>query len=181
MILSHRIAVFALLVAINISCKIDSSKEVKLPEPLMEGQSPETQNSVSQKANFGYLSCKMDGVEIKAIQTGAMMLYVPDKKEINIWGKTDTGMISIIIDNVENTGTYTIKGNSKNGAGVMIGANMFEVKKSGTPFDVTIESFEEISAINSPNARAIRGTFQGKLMGQDGKIVEITEGKFSTQ
>ncbi len=34
---------------------------------------------------------------------------------------------------------------------------------------------------NNKEVKAIRGTFNGKLKDQNGKVVEITEGKFSTQ
>jgi hypothetical protein len=138
------------------------------------------QKSVSDSTNAGYLSCKMDGVLLQASFPGGIILYVPSKKEVNIWGKTPTGIISITIDNVESAGTYTIKGNSKNGAGIMVNSKMYEVKKTGTPFTVTIESIEGIKAVKSTDAKAIHGTFKGKFMDQSGKIVEITEGKFST-
>ncbi len=141
----------------------------------------ETQKSESAHSEGGYLTCKVDGIPLKAAYPGTMILFAPAKKEVNIWGKTPTGIISITIDNVENIGTYTIKGTSKNGAGIMNGTKMYEVKKTGTPFTVTIESIDALTAIHTPDGKAIRGTFQGKLMDQDGTIIEITEGKFSTQ
>ncbi len=141
----------------------------------------ETQKSGTEQADGGYLTCKVDGVPLQAAYPGTMILFAPTKKEVNIWGKIPTGIISITIDNVENIGTYTIKGTSKNGAGIMNGTKMYEVKKTGTPFTVTIESIDALTAIHTPDAKAIRGTFQGKLMDQDGNIIEITEGKFSTQ
>lgn len=54
-------------------------------------------------------------------------------------------------------------------------------KKTGTPFTVTVDDVEEMTAINAPEAKAIRGSFQGKLMGDSGNLVDITDGKFSTQ
>lgn len=128
-----------------------------------------------------YLECKVDGKLLKASDPGLIILYVPQKKEVNIWGKTSEGIISIIIDAVETTGNYTIKGNSKNGAGIQTKTSMYEVKKSGTPFNVIIESIEDLKVLNNKGVKAIRGTFEGKIMDQNGKVVEITEGKFSTQ
>ena len=110
-----------------------------------------------------------------------MILYVPKKKEVTIWGKTSDGIISIIIDAVETTGTYTIKGNSKNGAGIQTKSSLYEVKKSGTPFNVIIETIEDLKVSDNKEVKAIRGTFNGKIKDQYGKVVDITEGKFSTQ
>ena len=129
----------------------------------------------------GYLECKVDGKLLKASEPGLMILYVPKKKGVTIWGKTPEGMISIIIDAVETTGTYTIKGNSKNGAGIQTKSSMYEVKKSGTPFNVIIETIEDLKVFDNKGVKAIRGTFNGKIMDQNGKVVEITDGKFSTQ
>lgn len=67
------------------------------------------------------------------------------------------------------------------GSGIMGVGKMYEVKKTGTPFTVTVDDVEEITAINAPEAKAIRGSFQGKLMGDSGNLVDITDGKFSTQ
>ena len=128
-----------------------------------------------------YLECKVDGKLLKASDPGIMILYVPKKKEVTIWGKTSEGIISIIIDAVETTGTYTIKGNSKNGAGIQTKSSMYEVKKTGTPFIVIIETIEDLKVSNNREVKAIRGTFSGKIKDQNGKVVEITEGKFSTQ
>ncbi len=128
-----------------------------------------------------YLECKVDGKLLKASDPGLMILYVPQKKEVTIWGKTSEGIISIIIDAVETTGTYTIKGNSKNGAGIQTKTSMYEVKKTGTPFNVIIETIEDLKVSNNRGVKAIRGTFSGKIKDQYGKVVEITEGKFSTQ
>lgn len=141
----------------------------------------ETPKTDATNASGGYLTCKVDGVPLQAAYPSVMILYVPAKKEVNIWGKTPKGIISIIIDEVESTGTFTIKGNSKNAAGLLNDTQMYEVKKKGTPFTVTIESIDELKAINAPKAKAIRGTFQGKLMDQGGNMIDITEGKFSTQ
>ncbi len=129
----------------------------------------------------GYFTFKMDGVPLQATHPGIMILYVPAKKEVNMWCKTPKGIFSITIDQVETTGTFIIKANSKNGAGIMSDTKIYQVKKTGTPFTVIIESIDEIKAINAPTAKAIRGTFQGKLMDDEGNMVEITEGKFSTQ
>lgn len=133
------------------------------------------------QATPALLECKMDGALIKGQYPGVHVIYVPAKKEVSIMGKTTEGMISIIIDSVSTTGTYIIEGNSKNGAGVMTKGAMYEVKKKGTPFTVNIEVIEPFKVANAQGAKAIRGTFSGKLMDQNGKIVEITEGKFSSQ
>ena len=140
--------------------------------------SEETDTSVS---GVGYLTCKVDGTPLQANYPGINILYVPGKKEVTIWGQTPTGLISIIIDNVESAGTFTIKGNSTNDAGIMLNSKMYAVKKTGTLFTATIESIDDLAASSSPDAKAIRGTFQGKLMDESGNTVEITEGKFSTQ
>jgi hypothetical protein len=129
----------------------------------------------------GYLQCKMNGQLIEAVYPGIAILCVPGNKEVTVWGKTSEGMISIIIDQVEATGTFALKGTSNNGAGIMIKSAMYEVKKSNTPFTVTIEKIEELNLSNASGAKAIRGSFEGKLMGDDGSLVEITDGKFSTQ
>jgi hypothetical protein len=172
---------FILVLISGIDCKIVNSADVDKSMSTLARKRTELQQSASTKANTGYLTCKVDGIPLQAACPGAIMLYIPAKKENNIWGKTPTGIISITINNVETTGTYTIKGNSKNSAGIMSNSSMFEVKKSGTPFTVTIESIEEIAAVHTSDAKAIRGTFQGKLMDQKGKMVEISEGKYSTQ
>lgn len=165
----------------SVSCQSNTSESANLKTLDAAITTSETATADAPIASGGYLSCKVDGVLLEAAYPGIMILYVPAKKEANIWGKTPTGIISIIIDKVESTGTFTIKGNSKNGAGIMSGKTMYEVKKTGTPFTVTISSMENLTAINSTSGKAIKGTFQGKLMGPDGKLVEITEGKFSTQ
>lgn len=173
--IAYRILLLMLILTTALSLKkaIPSNPAIRLRSELHK--SPAT------KTSAGYLTCKIDGVLLKAAFPGTMILFVPGKKEVNIWGKTPTGIISITMDNIETTGTYTILGNSKNGAGIMMGSKMYEVKKMGTPFTVSIESIDEITALSTPEAKAIRGTFQGKLMDEDGNIVEITEGKFSTQ
>lgn len=171
-----RISLLIIALFLGISCNNNPNSNQQRIE-----SSSDSQKSVNSSEEGGYLSCKMDGILIKADYPGIAVLYVPAKKEVNIWGKTPSGIISITIDNVESTGTFIIKGNSKNGAGIMSGPMMYEVKKSGTPFEVKIESIETIKAINSPDAKAIRGTFHGKLQDLNGKTVEITEGKFSTQ
>lgn len=136
---------------------------------------------MSTREQTRYLECKVDGKLVKASDPGLMILYVPQKKEVTIWGKTSEGIISIIIDAVETTGTYTIKGNSKNGAGIQTKSFMYEVKKNGTPLNVSIETIEDWKVSTNKEVKAIRGTFNGKMQDQYGKIVEITEGKFSTQ
>jgi hypothetical protein len=160
----------------NRSPEATTPKNTAIVEIVSETLKSETKNAIG-----GYLTCKVDGSPLQAAYPGTMILFVPAKKEVTIWGKTPTGIISIIIDNVETIGTFAIKGNSKNGAGIMNGTKMFEVKKTGTPFTVTIESIDALAANNSTEVKAIRGTFQGKLMDQDGNMIEITEGKFSTQ
>ncbi len=137
--------------------------------------------SVQENGKTRYLECKVDGKLLKASDNGLIILYVPQKKEVTIWGKTSEGLISIIIDAVDNTGTYTIKGNSKNGAGILTKSEMFEVKKSGTPFNVIIKTMEDLNVPNNKGAKAIRGTFSGKLKNDQGIVVEITDGKFSAQ
>lgn len=164
----------ALLVLTNISCT-DSSQNATTSDA--NEQIKGTVNELQQP----FLECKMDGVLIKAILPGVMIIYNKEKKEGNIWGKTTEGIISIIMDEVEGPGTYTIKGNSKSGAGIIINKDMYEVKKTGTPFTVTIEAFQELNVSDAKGGKGMKGTFKGTLMNQDGKIVKITEGRFRTQ
>ncbi len=63
----------------------------------------------------------------------------------------------------------------------MMSSQMYEVKKTGTPFTVTIDVVEPIAAYATPDAKAIRGTFEGTLMDTDGTTITITEGTFSSQ
>jgi hypothetical protein len=181
MITTNRLLLLLIVLISGISCKIGTSAYAKQSASKTAEMVTELQKSDATNVSGGYLICKVDGIPLKAAYPGTIILYVPAKKEVNIWGKTPTGIISITIDDVETTGTFTIKGNSKNGAGIMSGSKMYEVKKSGTLFTVTLESIDELTISNSNGAKAIRGTFQGKLMDQDGNMVEITEGKFSTQ
>lgn len=182
MIRKHSISLLLVVFIIGISCKNSPSTDVNANAAAGTETTAKANNANNKQTSVGYFSCKVDGVLLEALYPpGTAILFSPAKKEVNIWGKTETGFMSIIMDNVESTGTFTIKGNSKNGAGIMSGTKIYEVKKTGTPFTVTIATIDEITAIDAPEAKAISGTFEGKLMDQDGNIVEITEGKFSTQ
>lgn len=176
-----KITLLWIVLATSVSCKNSTSDSANLKTLSASISNSETTIADVPITKGGYLSCKIDGVLLEAGHPGFIIVYAPAKKEATIWGKTPTGIISMIIDNVESTGTFTIKGNSKNSAGIMSGTTMYEVKKTGTPFTVTISSIEDLTVINNSNGKAMKGTFQGKLMGSDGKMVEITEGKFSTQ
>lgn len=182
MILKHRISLLLVVFIVGISCKNSASTDVNSSAATSTENAAKTNNANDKQTSVGYFSCKLDGVLLEALYPpGTAILFAPATKEVNIWGKTESGFMSIILDGVESTGTFTVKGNSKNGAGIMSGTKMYEVKKTGTPFTVTIATIDEITAIDAPEAKAISGTFEGKLMDQDGNIVEITEGKFSTQ
>ena len=127
------------------------------------------------------LSFKMDGELVEGTFPSVMVIYIPAKKEVMIRGNTPQGLFSIIIDEVGGTGTYTIKGNSKSGAGIMMASKMYGVKKSGPPFTVTIDAVDDVKAIKTEDGKAIRGTFEGKFMDDEGNTINITDGKFSTQ
>lgn len=91
----------------NVSCQNTTSESANLNTLTAAITSSETAIADAPIANGGYLSCKVDGVLLEAAYPGFMILCVPAKKEANIWGKTPTGIISIIIDKVESTGTFT--------------------------------------------------------------------------
>jgi hypothetical protein len=178
---TNKISLLILLAALC-SCKQTGSAEATAapagaaPEVATQDASPAT-----EKTGFPSLEFKMDGALVQGTTPGVMIDYIPAKKEVNIRANTPAGIFAILIDNVEGTGTYTIGKTSKNGAGIMGSSKAFEVKKSGTPFTVTIDSVDELSAISTPDAKAISGSFQGKLMDDAGNTVEITDGKFSAQ
>lgn len=127
------------------------------------------------------LEFKMDGTLVQSTGPGIMIICSPKNQEINIRGNTPVGMFAIVLDHVSGPGTYTVGKSANNGAGIMGVGKMYEVKKTGTPFTVTVDDVEELTAINAPEAKAIRGSFHGKLMGDSGNLVDITDGKFSTQ
>lgn len=174
--------VFLMIIA-TIACKNNTSTETQA-ETTADANSQmvtETPKPNDTKPGWASLSFKMDGTLVEATNPGTMAIFSPSKKEVNIRANTPKGVFSIIMGDVEGNGTYTVKNNSDNGAGLMMTSKMFEVKKSGTPFTVTINNVEEIKAINAPEAKAIRGTFEGKLMDEEGNSMMITEGKFSSQ
>ena len=178
-----KFALVLLLITTTIGCKNNTSPEAEAEtaQDTTAQMLSETPPPAETKPGFATLSFKMDGTLIEGTAPSVMAIYVPAKKEVNIRASTPKGLFAIIIDKVEGTGTYTIKGTSSNGGGLMMTDKMYEVKKSGTPFTVTIDTVEDITAVSAPEAKAIRGTFEGKIMDDDGNTIMITEGKFSSQ
>ncbi len=175
---------FSMLLFTSIlACKNEKSAEsdseaVSENSEQMQADAPK---AMQAKPGFASLSFKMDGELVEGTIPGVMAIYNPAKNEVNIRGNTPKGLFAVIIDDVTGTGTYTIKGTSNSGAGVMMKTEMYEVKKTGTPFTVTITAVEDITAVHAPEAKAIRGTFEGKIMDDAGKTISITDGKFSSQ
>lgn len=180
-----RFALVLLLITTIIGCKNTTTPEAdaETAEDVSAQMITETPKPTATKAGFGSLSFKMDGTLMEATVPGAIAIYIPSTKEVDIRGNTLKGLFSILMDNVEGTGTYTIKGNSKSGAGLvnMNTQKLYEVKKSGTPFTVTIDAVEDIASSANPDAKSIRGTFEGTIMDEAGNTITITEGKFSGQ
>ncbi len=178
-----KLALVLLLITSTISCKNNTTPEVdaETAEDASAQMLTETPKPTNTQPGFGSLSFKMDGTLVEGTAPGTMAIYNPAKQEVNIRANTPKGLFAIIINKVEGTGTYTIKGTSNNGGGLMMTNKMYEVKKSGTPFTVTIDTVEDIEAVNAPGAKAIRGTFEGKIMDEEGNTINITEGKFSSQ
>ncbi len=179
----NSLALVVLLLTFTVACKNGNSSEAtsEVAADNTTQMLSETPKSVDKMPGMATLSFKIDGVLVESMFPGTYILFVPAKKEVNIMAKTSIGQFNIIIDNVEGTGSFTLKGNSKNGGGLMMPDKMYEVKKTGTPFSVTINNVEEIKAISAPEAKAIRGTFEGTLMDTAGDTVIITEGKFNSQ
>ncbi|MEH6765028.1 MAG: hypothetical protein V7655_11060 [Aequorivita antarctica] len=180
--LSKFVLVILLFTAI-IACKNNTSTEAdaETATDTTAQMLSETPTPAETKPGFATLSFKMDGTLVEGTVPSVMAIFVPAKKEVNIRGNTPKGLFAVIIDNVQGAGTYTIKGTSANGGGIMMTDKMYEVKKSGTPFIVTIDTVEDITAVSTPDAKAIRGTFEGKIMDDAGNTIMITEGKFSSQ
>lgn len=180
---TSKFALAILLFTATIACKNNATteEESETSEDTTAQMLSETPTPAETKPGFASLSFKMDGTLVEGTVPSVMAIYNPVKQEVNIRGNTPKGLFAVIIDKVEGTGTYTIKGTSNNGAGLMMTSKMYEVKKSGTPFTVTIDTVEDIEAINAPEAKAIRGTFEGKIMDEEGNTIMITEGKFSSQ
>ncbi|MEO6348586.1 MAG: hypothetical protein ABIO60_11830 [Aquaticitalea sp.] len=178
-----KLALALLLITATIACKNNTTTEADAETATNTNAQKitETHELTKTTAGFASMTFKMDGTLIEATGPGVMVIYVPTKKEVNIRGNTSKGLFAIIIDKVEGPGTFTIQGNSKSGAGLMMQAQMYEVKKTGTPFTVTIDAVEDIAAYATPDAKAIRGTFEGKIMDKDDNTITISEGKFSSQ
>ena len=102
-----KITLLWIVLVASVSCQNTTSESANLNTLTAAITSSETAIADAPIANGGYLSCKVDGVLLEAAYPGFMILCVPAKKEANIWGKTPTGIISIIIDKVESTGTFT--------------------------------------------------------------------------
>ncbi len=131
-----------LIITATIACKNNTSTETEA-ETTTETTAQmlsETPPPAEAKPGFASLSFKMDGTLVEGTVPGVMAIYAPAKREVNIRSNTPKGLFAIIIDKVEGVGTYTLKGTSSNGGGIMMTSKMYEVKKSGTPFTVTIDT-----------------------------------------
>lgn len=161
-----------LMVASSISCTNSNSSAA------------EASTTPTGKAQDGgsFIECKVNGELIRTSTIVNQIIFVPSKKETNVFGKTETGMISLIINPMETVGVYEINGSGKSDAGMQVGTAYFGVKEGKASIRVTITSIEEFAAYNAEGkAFAVRGTFEGNFVDQDGNMVTISEGKFSSQ
>ena len=127
-----KFALVLILITGTIGCKNNTTpeSEAKTAEDASAQMITETPKSVEKIQGMPTISFKMDGELVEGEYPGTYIVFIPARKEASIISKTPKGQFNIIIDNVEGAGTFTIKGNSKNAAGLMMPSKMYEVKRT---------------------------------------------------
>lgn len=166
---------FFLLFFFLLSCNNSTEKKSDDSKENIKSERPTPGNHKS----VGSLSFKLNGEFFEADPGRAKAWTTNQIPLAMLMAKNDKGLsVSMQMQNITGKGTYKLDGDSKGNVNFTVNGKTYWTRsvKGDNYLDVVITSTK-----NQATVVLLSGTFHGVLEDKDGNMVQITEGKFTTE